>query len=43
MNYRELIEFTKKHPNPFRSNAQHDKEAEYRYRVWVMKQDSKNE
>lgn len=38
MTYRELLEFTKKHPNPFWNKEQHNKEFEYRYKAWVAQQ-----
>lgn len=38
MTYKELIEFTKKHPNPFWNREQHNKEAEYKFRTWLKKE-----
>jgi len=39
MTYRELLELTKKHPNPFRIRERHDKEYENKYRVWMEQQE----
>lgn len=41
MTYRELLELTKKHPNPFWNKKQHDIEFEYKYRIWVERQNHK--
>mgnify|MGYP006927219165 CR=1 FL=1 len=38
MTYRELLELTKKHPNPFRIKERRDKELENRYTAWLEQQ-----
>ena len=38
MTYRELLEFTKKHPNCFWSKEQKDQNSDYRYKSWVATQ-----
>ena len=38
MKYRELLEITKKHPNPFYIKEQHDKMFEQKYMEWVKKE-----
>jgi hypothetical protein len=40
MTYRELREFTEKHPNPCWNKAQHDRDFEFRYNSWVQQQNS---
>lgn len=38
MTYRELLELTKKHPNPFWKKERHDKEFENKYKAWLEQQ-----
>jgi hypothetical protein len=38
MTYRELLEFTQKHPNPFWNKEQHDRNFEFRFRNWIEQQ-----
>lgn len=41
MTYRELLEFTKKNPNPFWSKEQHEVEAGHRYRMWLEEENAR--
>lgn len=38
MTYKELLEFTRKNPNPFWNKEQHDKDVDYRYKTWITQQ-----
>mgnify|MGYP001344370298 FL=1 len=42
MTYKELLEFTKKHPNPFWNEEQHNKQVEYKYKDWLAQQNQKH-
>lgn len=35
MTYRELLEITKNHPNPFWKKNRHEREFEQKYRAWL--------
>lgn len=42
MNYRELLEYTKKNPGCFWTKEQREQYSEYRFKSWLDAQDKEN-